>query len=161
MSGTPVIGDDIAGALQSAGAASGGNVIELAVTGDTAIHRLALLLGLLTFLIPALILLLLYLPMRVGQTRRLRSSRLLYRDEYDPERRRLLAMRAAMSLPADHLLKYSPDPIGDLVRGDHDALVAALLAEAGLAPAVLTCGLETSRSGDSGRSALATGGRHR
>jgi hypothetical protein len=140
VSGTPVIGDDIAGALQSAGAASGGNVIELAVTGDTAIHRLALLLGLLTFLIPALILLLLYIPMRVGQTRRLRSSRLLYRDEYNPERRRILAMRAAMSLPADHLLKYSPDPIGDLVRGDHDALVAALLAEAGLAPTALTSG---------------------
>jgi len=140
VSGTPVIGDDIAGALQSAGAASGGNVIELAVTGDTAIHRLALLLGLLTFLIPALILLLLYIPMRVGQTRRLRSSRLLYRDEYNPERRRLLAMRAAMSLPADHLLKYSPDPIGDLVRGDHDALVAALLADAGLAHAGLTSG---------------------
>jgi hypothetical protein len=140
VSGTPVIGDDIAGALQSAGAASGGNVIELAVTGDTAIHRLALLLGLLTFLIPALILLLLYIPMRVGQTRRLRSSRLLFRDEYNPERRRILAMRAAMSLPADHLLKYSPDPIGDLVRGDHDALVAALLAEAGLAPTALTSG---------------------
>jgi hypothetical protein len=140
VSGTPVIGDDIAGALQSAGAASGGNVIELAVTGDTAIHRLALLLGLLTFLIPALILLLLYIPMRVGQTRRLRSSRLLFRDEYNPERRRILAMRAAMSLPADHLLKYSPDPIGDLVRGDHDALVAALLEEAGLAPTALTSG---------------------
>jgi hypothetical protein len=140
VSGTPVIGDDIAGALQSAGAASGGNVIELAGTGDTAIHRLALLLGLLTFLIPTLILLLLYVPMRVGQTRRLRSSRLLYRDEYNPERRRLLAMRAAMSLPADHLLKYSQDPIGDLVRGDHDALVAALLAEAGLAPAALSAG---------------------
>jgi hypothetical protein len=140
VSGTPVIGDDIAGALQSAGAASGGNVLELAGTGDTAIHRLALLLGLLTFLIPALILLLLYVPMRVGQTRRLRSSRLLYRDEDNPERRRLLAMRAAMSLPADHLLKYSQDPIGDLVRGDHDALVAALLAEAGLAPTALTAG---------------------
>jgi hypothetical protein len=140
LSGTPVIGDDIAGALQSAGTASGGNVIELAVTGDTAIHRLALLLGLLTFLIPATILLLLYLPMRVGQIRRLRSSRLLYRDEHNPERRRLLAMRAAMSLPADHLLKYSQDPIGDLVRGDHDALVASLLADAGLAPAALTAG---------------------
>lgn len=140
VSGTPVIGDDIAGALQSAGAVSGGNVIELAVTGDTAIHRLALALGLLTFVIPALILLLLYIPMRVGQSRRLRSSRLLYRDEYDPERRRLLAMRAAMSLPADHLLKYSQDPIGDLILGEHDALVAALLAKAGLAPASLTSG---------------------
>jgi hypothetical protein len=140
VSGTPLIGDDIAGALESAGGASGGNVVELALTGDTAIHRLALALGLLTFLIPTLILLLLYLPMRVGMTRRLRASRLVYRDEYNPERRRLLAMRAAMSLPADHLLKFSPDPIGDLVRGDHDALVAALLSEAGLAPAGLTAG---------------------
>lgn len=134
VAGTPIIGDEVAGALQAAGSASGGNVVDLALTGDTAIHRLALLLGLLTFAIPAFILLILYVPMRVAQTRRLRSGRLVYRDEHDPQRRHLLAMRAAMSLPADHLLKYSADPIGDLVRGDHDALVAALLAESGLAP---------------------------
>ena len=135
LSGTPVVGDDIAGALESAGAASGGNVVDLALTGDSAIHRLALVLGLLTFLIPAAIMLMLYLPMRVGQTRRLRASRLVYRDEHNPERRRLLATRAVMSLPTDHLLQYSPDPIGDIIRGDHDALVAALLADAGLAAA--------------------------
>jgi hypothetical protein len=138
LSGTPVVGDDIAGALESAGEASGGNVVELAITGDTAIHRLALLLAVLTFLVPALILLVLYVPVRVGQVRRLSASRLAYRDEYNPERRRLLAMRAAMSLPVDHLLKFSPDPIGDLVRGEHDALVTALLFDAGLAPARLT-----------------------
>lgn len=95
-----------------------------------------LALGLLTFAIPALILLVLYIPLRIGQARRLRSGRLVYQDEHDPERRRLLAMRAAMSLSPDHLLKYSRDPIGDLVRGEHDALVEALLAEAGLAPVV-------------------------
>lgn len=134
LSATPVVGDDIAGALESAGAASGGNVVDLALTGDTAIHRLALTLGVLTFVIPAAILLLLYIPMRVGQTRRLRASRQVYRDEHNPERRRLLAMRAALSLPTDHLVQFSPDPIGDLIRGDHDALVAALLEEAGLAP---------------------------
>jgi hypothetical protein len=135
VSGAPIIGDDIAGALESAGSASGGSVIDLALTGDSAIHRLAVVLGLLTFVIPALILLLLYVPMRVGQTRRLRASRVLFRDEHDPERRRLLAMRAAMSLPADHLLKFSADPIGDLARGEHDSLVAALLSDAGLAAA--------------------------
>ena len=137
LSGTPIVGEEIAGALRSAGSASGGNVVDLALTGDTAIHRLALALGLLTFAIPALILLVLYIPLRVGQARRLRCGRLVYRDEHDPERRRLLAMRAAMSLSPDHLLKYSPDPIGDLVRGEHDALVEALLAESGLAPAVI------------------------
>ena len=136
LSGTPIVGDEIAAALEAAGTASGGNAVELALTGDTAIHRLALVLGLLTFAIPSLILLVLYVPMRIGQTRRLRSSRLVFRDERDPQRRQLLAMRAAMSLPADHLLKYSPDPIGDLVRGEHDALVKALLADAGLSPAI-------------------------
>ena len=136
LSGTPIVGDEIAAALEAAGTASGGNAVELALTGDTAIHRLALVLGLLTFGIPSLILLVLYVPMRIGQTRRLRSSRLVFRDEHDPQRRQLLAMRAAMSLPADHLLKYSSDPIGDLVRGEHDALVKALLADAGLSPAI-------------------------
>ncbi len=36
VSGTPLIGDDIAGALAATGGASGGNVVELALTGDTA-----------------------------------------------------------------------------------------------------------------------------
>lgn len=134
VSGTPVIGADLASALQSAGAQSGGNVVELALTGDTALHRLALALGWLTFLVPAAFLLVLYVPIRVGQIRRLRACSTVYRDEHDPERRRLLAMRAAMSLPVDHLLDFTDDPIGDLVRGDLDALVEALLAEAGLAP---------------------------
>ncbi|MFL6070657.1 MAG: hypothetical protein ACJ72Y_05185 [Actinomycetes bacterium] len=135
LSSTPVIGDELASALQTAGAQSGGNVVDLALTGDTAIHRLALALGWLTFVVPALFLLVLYIPMRIAQIRRLRASRTVYRDEHDPERRRLLAMRAAMSLPVDHLLAYTGDPIGDLVRGDLDALVEALLADAGLAPA--------------------------
>ena len=134
LDGTPLIGDEIASALQIAGSESGGNVVALALTGDTAIHRLALALGWLTFLVPAGFLLVLYLPMRLAQTRRLRASRRAYRDEHDPERRRLLATRAAMSLPVDHLLQYSDDPIGDLMRGEHDRLVEALLADAGLAP---------------------------
>ena len=135
LSGVPVVGDQLASALQTAGAQSGGNVVELALTGDTAIHRLALALGWLTFLVPAAFLLVLYIPIRVAQIKRLRASRRVYRDEHDPERRRLLAMRAAMSLPVDHLLDYTADPIGDLVRGELDALVEALLADAGLASA--------------------------
>lgn len=132
LAGVPVVGDDLASALGSAGDLSGGNVVELALTGDTAIHRLALALGLLTFAIPALILLVLYVPMRVGQMRRVRAAATMFRDPTDPERRRLLAMRAAMSLPVDHLLRYTSDPIGDLTRNDHDQLVRALLEDAGL-----------------------------
>lgn len=133
VAGTPVIGDDLANALEAAGAASGGNVVDLALTGDTAIHRLALALGLLTFVIPAALIGVLYLPVRVAQIRRLRAARRVYRDHHHPERQRLLAMRAALSLPIDDLVEYTDDPIGDLIRGDHDRLVAALLADAGLA----------------------------
>jgi hypothetical protein len=136
VSGTPVIGDELASALNAAGTQSGGNVISLAMTGDTAIHRVALALGWLAFLVPTLFILVLYIPLRVAQARRLGASKRMFRDEHDPERRRLLAMRAAMSLPVDHLLEYSDDPIGDLVRGEHDGLVEALLADAGLAPAL-------------------------
>lgn len=134
LAGTPLVGDELAGALEAAGTASGGNIVELALTGDTAIHRLALALGLLTFAVPAAIVVVLYLPVRVAQIRRLRAAGMVYREAYDPERRRLLAMRAALSLPIDDLVEYTQDPIGDLVRGDHDALVTALLADAGLAP---------------------------
>ena len=49
-----------------------------------------------------------------------------------PERRRLLAMRAAFGLPYDELLEFTPDPLGDLAEGRHDALVAAALADVGL-----------------------------
>ena len=36
-------------------------------------------------------------------------------EELTPERRRLVAMRAAFSLPYGVLLRYTPDPLGDLV----------------------------------------------
>lgn len=132
LAGVPVVGDDLASALGSAGELSGGNVVDLALTGDTAIHRLALALGLLTFAIPTLILLVLYIPMRVAQTRRVTAAAQVFRDADVPERRRLLAMRAAMSLPVDHLLQYTSDPVGDLIREEHDHLVRALLEDAGL-----------------------------
>ena len=84
LSGTPLVGDELAGALEAAGATSGGNIVELALTGDTAIHRLALALGLLTFAVPAAIVVVLYLPVRVAQIRRLRAARLVYREAARP-----------------------------------------------------------------------------
>jgi hypothetical protein len=133
VSGIPVVGSELSQALQAAGGASGGNVVDLAVAGDHAIGRVAAIMGWLVFAVPAVILLVLYLPLRVGQVRRLRCARgVLFLDD-DPERQRVLAMRAAFALPLDHLAKYTNDPFGDLVRGDHDALVTALLADSGLA----------------------------
>jgi hypothetical protein len=63
-------------------------------------------------------------------------------DSADPERRRLLAMRAAFGLPFRELLPYTRDPFGDLARGDYDALIAAARADAGLMPTSSTVALK-------------------
>ena len=41
-------------------------------------------------------------------------------------------MRAAFSLPYGQLLAYTRDPLGDLEQGRYDALVEAVLEDAGL-----------------------------
>jgi hypothetical protein len=132
VSGIPVVGDRLSDAFSSSGDATGGNVASLGRQGEDAIHRTALLVGALTFLIPATLLLGLTLPGRIRGIRRMTQARNVFADDGDPERRRLLALRAAMSLPVDDLLQYTDDPIGDLVAGRHDRLIAALDAEAGL-----------------------------
>ena len=41
-------------------------------------------------------------------------------------------MRAAFSLPFSQLLRYTKDPMGDLASGRYEALLAAVLDDAGL-----------------------------
>ena len=134
VDGTPVVGDDLADGLRSAGEGSGGEVVELGEEGEESAHDLANLLGLVTFALPAVLVLALWLPGRVDQVKRLRDASRVLGDQETTERRRLLAMRAAFSLPYGQLLAYTPDPIGDLASERYDALVAAALEDAGLRP---------------------------
>lgn len=133
VDGTPVIGDDLGDVLRGAGEGSGGEVEELGRGGAGAAHDLADLLGILFFALPAALLLLLALPPRVRQVRRLNAAAKAV-GELSPERRRLLAMRAAFGLPYGELLRFTKDPLGDLEAGRFDALVAAELEQAGLRP---------------------------
>lgn len=128
----PVIGDDLAGALQGAGSGTGGNVAALGKQGSDAVQHVALILGLLAFAVPALIVLVMLLPGRIRQIRQLTAVSAAFVDAHDPERRRLLAMRAAFGLPYDTLLGYTKDPLGDLVEGSYDALVHAALDDLGI-----------------------------
>jgi hypothetical protein len=57
VDGTPVIGDDLAEGLRGAGEGSGGEVSELGREGEENVHQLADILGLVTFALPALLLL--------------------------------------------------------------------------------------------------------
>jgi hypothetical protein len=132
VDGTPVVGDDVADGLRSAGEGSGGEVVELGEQGEEGARDLANVLGFVTFALPALLLLTRWLPGRIEQIRRLRGASQVLGDQGTPERRRLLAMRAAFSLPYGQLLAYTPDPLGDLENGRYDALVAAALEDAGL-----------------------------
>ena len=132
VDGTPLVGDALGGALRDAGEATGGNVEGLGRRGEDAVHELATILGLTTFGLPSLVLLALYLPPRVDLARRLSAAERVLRVEMSPERRRLVAMRAAFSLPYGQLLAYTSDPLGDLAEERYDALVAAALEDVGL-----------------------------
>ena len=133
VDGTPIIGDTLGDALRGAGEGSGGEVADLGRGGAGAAHDLANLLGALFFALPAALLLLWTLPPRIRQVRRLNAAARAV-GELTPERRRLLAMRAAFGLPYGELLRFTKDPLGDLEAGRYDALVEAELEQAGLRP---------------------------
>jgi hypothetical protein len=132
VDGTPVVGDDVADGLRSAGEESGGEVEDLGGRGVDNVHRLANLLGFVTFALPALLVLTRWLPGRIGQIRRLQDAELVVGDQGSRERRRVLAMRAAFSLPYGQLLRHTPDPLGDLAAERYDALIDAALEDLGL-----------------------------
>ena len=134
VEGAPVVGDDLADGLRRAGEGTGGNVAAAGREGEQRVHRLANLLGVATFLVPALLLALYALPARIEQIRRLTAAQRVLGESPGGERRRLLAMRAAFSLPYGQLLAYTRDPLGDLAAGRYDALVAAAFEDAGLRP---------------------------
>jgi hypothetical protein len=132
VDGTPVVGDDLAEGLRSAGEGSGGEVTGLGEEGEDSAHDLANILGFVTFALPSLLVLTGWLPGRISQVRRLRAASEVLGERATEERRRLVASRAAFSLPYGQLLAYTSDPLGDLEGRRYDALVAAALEDAGL-----------------------------
>lgn len=131
VDGVPVVGGELGDALHDAGEGTGGNVAQAGADGEERVHDLANLLGLLMFAVPASILLVLTVPGRIRQIRELNATdRLL--DISTEDRRRLVAMRAAFSLPAAELARHTRDPIGDLAAGHYDPLIDAAYDEAGL-----------------------------
>ena len=116
VKGVPLVGGSLADALQGAGRQSGGRVAALGRQGEEDVHRLALILGLVVFALPTILLLALLLPRRVRQIRQLTAAERVLTDPDDPQRRRVLAMRAAFGLPYGTLVAYTADPLGDIVQ---------------------------------------------
>jgi hypothetical protein len=130
----PVVGDPLAGALQDAGRAAGGEIAEAGREGEEDVNHLASLLGALFFLLPAAAVLSRYLPGRIATVRRLTAAARAIGPTLTRDRERTLAMRAAYGLPYDRLVRYTRDPLADLESGRYDRLVAAALDDAGLRP---------------------------
>lgn len=132
VDGTPIVGGDLADGLRGAGEGSGGNVAELGQDGVDKTHQLADILGLVTFFVPAAFLVLGVVPSRIAQVRQLTAAERVLLQRETPEQRRLIAMRAAFALPYGQLLTYTRDPLGDLEHDRYDALIEAVLEDAGL-----------------------------
>ena len=128
----PVVGDDVADGLRGAGDETGGEVAELGARGERAAHRLADVLGLVVFGLPALLVLWLWLPNRIRQVRRLTEATRVLAAPDAHDRRRLIAMRAAFALPYGQLLAHTRDPLGDLAAERYEPLVAAAFEAEGL-----------------------------
>lgn len=139
VQGVPIVGGSLADAFHNAGQGTGGNVAESAQASVDAINKLATVLGVVTALLPIAVLMAAALPRRIRGIREMTAAnRIANVDLNDPERRRLLAMRAAFGLPFRELLPYTSDPFGDLAEGRYDGLIAAALADAGLMPVTPT-----------------------
>ena len=108
----------------------GDPVEDLGRSGEERVHRLANLLGFFTFAHPAAVLLAVTLPRRLAEIRRLTAAERVVTGADA----RLVAMRAAFSLPYGALLAHTDDPLGDLEQERYDRLVAAALEYEGLAP---------------------------
>jgi hypothetical protein len=131
VGGAPLVGGDLRDALRDAGSETGGQAAAAGRDGEERIRSLADLLGWLTFLVPAGLLLSRALPPRVAQVRRMGAAQRVLQGG-SGDLRGLLAQRAAFGLPYATLLRHTKDPLGDLQAGRHDGLVAAVLEDAGL-----------------------------
>ncbi len=129
----PLVGGQVAGALRDAGRGTGGRAVAAGREGEEAAHELADLAGWLTFGIPALLLLSRVLPPRIAQVRAMTAAERVVQVGDDPQRRLLLAQRAAFGLPYGALVRHTRDPLGDLDAGNHAPLLAAIGEDDGLA----------------------------
>jgi hypothetical protein len=128
----PVIGGTLRDALRNAGSSAGGPIEDTGRAGEQDVLRLANVLGLLMFLLPAAVLLVAYLPGRFRDVRRLSAAARAIGPTLTAARRHSLAARAAYGLPYERLVRHTRDPLGDLEAGRYDGLVDAALEDAGL-----------------------------
>ncbi len=132
VGGLPLVGDrigELAGKIESMGA-------EVESSGEESragVARIAVIAGLAVAVLPAALVLFLYLPVRVRWRRDVGAvAGALPGAAGDPAFEQYLARRAAETLPWDRLRAISDDPWGDIAKGEFRALADAELTRLGL-----------------------------
>ena len=137
LAGIPLVGDGLRTVANNAFAGAGVPIAAFGTDLERLIGLLALVLGVLLFLVPTLPWLNRYVPWRWDRFRQLRAGYRAIRVAPElpaTDLQQVLAMRALTRLDYGELLAYTPDPIGDWAAGRHDRLARAELASVGLRP---------------------------
>ncbi len=132
VAGVPIVGGDLSRGLRSAGASTGGAAVNAGLQGESEIARVATLIGWLTFLLPTVLLMQRYIPNRVRQIRQMTAAAQVLYPSADDDHQRVIAQRAAFSLPYQQLLRHTRDPLEDLRKGHYEPLIAAILEDVGI-----------------------------
>ncbi len=137
LAGLPLIGSQVRDIFRNAFAGGGRPLSEFGTQLEHFIVAVSVVLAVLLALVTLGPWLGRYLPWRLERLRRVRDAHRVIRTAPkipDAEIERALAMRAVTRLDYSTLLEYTPDPLGDWVRGRNDRLARAELASVGLRP---------------------------
>jgi len=138
--GIPGLSDAMRGLATTLRRSAGEPLIQRGMQAHDAIQHLAVATGLFTALLPIVTVTGLYLVWRWRDVRELTAAvdfvLAAERTGRVPEANAVLAHRAVALLPFRQLMRASPDPVGDLAAGRHEALAAAMLRRAGTRPLV-------------------------
>jgi hypothetical protein len=131
VGGLPLVGGQIGGFADRI-KTMGAEVQTSGRDSRDAARRSAAVAGLAAGLLPAAMVLLLYLPVRLRWRRDVAAVAAALPGAGDPALDAYLARRALAALPWDELRSVAPDPWGAVERGDCRALADAELARLGL-----------------------------
>jgi hypothetical protein len=124
----PVVGDELQDPFGRL-AGVGRTLADAGMTQQEVVHQLALWLAVLVAAVPAVALLLAWVPRRVAWAREAGAASRLRLDGADLE---LFAIRAVANRPLRALHRITPDPAGALRAGDYRALADLELRALGL-----------------------------
>ncbi len=129
VSGIPMAGEQLRRPFDSA-AGSLSPIVEASQDQVRTLEQLAVVLGLLVFVLPVALVLVVWLPVRLRFVRRSREVTALLGSGADLD---LLALRALATQPVRGLARIDPDPLGQWRAGQWETIVA--LADLELASA--------------------------